>query len=79
MDCIKYQNFLVSCIFKFLRPAQRFEDFKHKKISRKAACHGIAEHLAYLSSLKKQQNCCRLQSRCHHLGYSAPPAHHCTI
>ena len=28
---------------------------------------------------KKHQNCCRLHCRCHHLGYSVPPAHLCTI
>ena len=53
MDCIKYQIFIVSCIFKFLRPAQRFEDSKHIKITRKAACLGITDHIAYLSILKK--------------------------
>ena len=44
MVCIKYRNFLGSCIFNFLRPAQRFDDSKHIKITRKAACHGITEH-----------------------------------
>ena len=29
-----------------------------------------------LSSLKNEQNCCRPTCRCHHLGYSVPPAHH---
>ena len=41
----------------------------------------------HLSSLKNQQNCCRPTCqnccrptcRCHHLGYSVPPALHCTI
>ena len=36
-------------------------------------------NMAYLSGLKIQQNCCRPHCRCHHLGYSVPPAHHCTI
>ena len=36
-------------------------------------------NMAYLSSLKNEQNCCRPTCRCHHLGYSVPPAHHCTI
>ena len=36
-------------------------------------------NLAYLSSLKNQQNCCRPTCRCHHLGYSVPPALHRTI
>ena len=36
-------------------------------------------NMAYLSSLKNQQNCCRPTCRCHHLGYSVPPAHHRTI
>ena len=35
--------------------------------------------MAYLSSLNNQQNCCRPHCRCHHLGYSVPPAHHRTI
>ena len=26
-----------------------------------------------------QQNCCCPHYRCHHLGYSVPPAHHCAI
>ena len=29
-------------------------------------------NMAYLSSLKNQQNCCRPTCRCHHLGYSVP-------
>ena len=36
-------------------------------------------NMAYLSSLKNQQNCCRPTCRCHHLGYSVPPALHRTI
>ena len=36
-------------------------------------------NMAYLSSLKNQQNCCHPHCRCHHLGYFVPPAHHCTI
>ena len=36
-------------------------------------------NMAYLSSLKNQQNCCRPTCQCHHLEYSVPPAHHCTI
>ena len=31
-----------------------------------------------LSSLKTEQNCCRPTCRCHHLGYSVPPALHRT-
>ena len=31
------------------------------------------------ASLKNQQNCCRPTCRCHHLGYSVPPALHRTI
>ena len=27
---------------------------------------------------KTKQNCCSPHCRCHHLGYSMPPAHHCT-
>ena len=36
-------------------------------------------NMSYLSSLKTQQNCCRPTCRCHHLGYSVPPALHRTI
>ena len=36
-------------------------------------------NMAYLSSLKNQQNCCRPTCWCHHLGYSVPPALHRTI
>ena len=39
-------------------------------------------NMAYLSSLKNrktEQNCCCPHCRCHHLGYSVPPAHHHTI
>ena len=36
-------------------------------------------NMAYLSSLKNQQNCCRPTCRCHHLGYSVPPALRRTI
>ena len=35
--------------------------------------------MAYLSSLKNQQNCCRPTCRCHYLGYSVPPALHRTV
>ena len=39
------------------------------------------QNMTYLSSnsASNQQNCCRPHCRCHHLGYSVPPAHHCTI
>ena len=36
-------------------------------------------NMAYLSSLKLEQNCCCPHCRCHHLGYFVPPAHHRTI
>ena len=36
-------------------------------------------NMAYVSSLKTEQNCCCPHCRCHHLGYSVPPAHHRTI
>ena len=36
-------------------------------------------NMAYLSSLKNEQNCCRPTCRCHHLGYSVPLAYHRTI
>ena len=68
----------LSRISNFLRPAQRYDDFKLIRITCQAACHGKTEH-GYLSSLKTEQNCCCPHCRCHHLGYSVPPAHHRTI
>ena len=65
MGYTKHKIFVWSCIFKFLRRAQRYDDFKL-----------ITYHLPYFSS---QQNCCRPHCRCHHLGYSVPPALHRTI
>ena len=48
----------------FLLLAQRYDNFK--LISR----HVMAKlNVAYLPSLKNQQNCCRPHCRCHHLGY----------
>ena len=43
-------------------------DFKLIKITCQAACHGKTEH-----------GICCPHCRCHHLGYSVPPAHHRTI
>ena len=50
----KIEIFVWSRISKFLRPAQRYDNFK-------------------------LINCCRPTCRCHHLGYSVPPALHRTI
>ena len=78
----------LSRISKFLRPAQRYDDFILIKNTCQAACHGKTEHGIFvkfkkpaklLSCLKNQQNCCRSTCRCHHLGYSVPPALHRTI
>ena len=66
--------FIWSFISIFLLPAQRYDNFK--LISR----HVMAKlNMAYLPSLKNQQNCCRPHCRCHHLGYSVLPALHRTI
>ena len=72
-----------------MRPAQRYDDFKLIRITCQAACHGKTEHGIFVkfkkpakllsSYLKNQQNCCRPTCRCHHLGYSVPPALHRTI
>ena len=40
----KIEIFLGSRISKFLRPAQRYDDFKLIKITCQAACHGKTEH-----------------------------------
>ena len=37
-------NLSGSHISKFLRPAQRYDDFKHIRITCQAACHGKTEH-----------------------------------
>ena len=53
----KIEIFLGSRISKFLRPAQRYDDFKLIRITCQAACHGKTEHelnMAYLSSLKNR-------------------------
>ena len=61
----KIEIFIWSHISKFLRPAQRYDDFKL-----------INEHDDF--KLINEQNCCRPTCRCHHLGYSVPPALHRT-
>ena len=40
----KIEIFLGSRISKFLRPAQRYDDFKLIRITCQAACHGKTEH-----------------------------------
>ena len=40
----KIEIFIGSRISKFLRPAQRYDDFKLIKITCQAACHGKTEH-----------------------------------
>ena len=44
--------FLYSRISKFLRPAQRYNDFKLIRITCQAACHGKTEHGIFVK-LKK--------------------------
>ena len=63
-------------ISKFLRPAQRYDDFELIRITCKAACHGKTEHDIFVKLKKTEQNCCCPHCLCHHLGYSVPPAHH---
>ena len=63
----------------FLLPVQRYDNFKHNQ-KHLASCLVTAKlNMAYLPSLKNQQNCCRLHCRCQQPGYSVPPALHCTI
>ena len=45
----------------------------------KPACHGKTEHGIFVKFKKPSKNCCCPHCRCHHLGYSVPPAHHHTI
>ena len=40
----KIEIFIWSRISKFLRPAQRYDDFKLIRITCQAACHGRTEH-----------------------------------
>ena len=49
----KNEIFIGSRIFKFLRPAQRYDDFKLIRITCQAACHGKTEH-GILSSFKNR-------------------------
>ena len=71
--------FVESRISKFLRPAQRYDDFKLIRIICQAACHGKTEHGIFVKFKKTEQNCCCPHCQCHHLGYSVPPAFHRTI
>ena len=59
----------MSRISKFLRPAQRYDDFKLIKITCKAACHGNCQ-------FKKPSKTAFVLIAG---GYSVPPAHHRTI
>ena len=58
-----------------MRPAQRYDDFKLIRITCQAACHGKTEHGIFVKFKKPSKTAVR----CHHLGYSVPPAHHRTI
>ena len=64
-------------ISKFLRLAQCYDDFKLIRITCQATWHFKTEHSIF-ASLKYRPNCCCPRCRCHHLGYSVPPAHHRT-
>ena len=74
--------------WSFSSSSPKFATFILIKNTCQAACHGKTEHGTFvkfkkpaklLSCLKNQQNCCRPTCRCHHLGYSVPPALHRTI
>ena len=45
-----------SRISKFLRPAQRYDDFKLIRISCQAACHGKTEHGIFVKFKKTSKN-----------------------
>ena len=44
LKILKIEIFVWSRISKFLRPAQRYDDFKLIRITCQAACHGKTEH-----------------------------------
>ena len=44
--------FVGSRISKFLRPAQRYDDFKLIRITCRAACHGKTEHVIFVKFKK---------------------------
>ena len=58
---------------------QLFESHRDTRITCQAACHGKTEHGIFVKFKKPSKNCCRPTCRCHHLGYSVPPALHRTI
>ena len=47
--------FLYSRISKFLRPAQRYNDFKLIRITCQAACHGKTEHGIFVKFKKPRK------------------------
>ena len=78
----KNLNFAGSHISKFLRPAQHEGDGRRGLTEARlteASCGITIMLILNLSSLKTEQICCCPHCRCHHLGYSVPPVHHCTI
>ena len=77
MGYTKIEIFIGSRISKFLRPAQRYDNFKLIRITCQAACHGKTELISQVQ--KTEPNCCCPQLPVSNLGYSVPPAHHRTI
>ena len=78
---LKNKIFVRSRISKFLCPVQRYDDFKLMMILNLSESLAKSLVMAKLNMayLKNEKNCCCPHCRCHHLGYSVPPAHHCTI
>ena len=71
--------FVGSRISKFLRPAQRYDDFKLIRIHlpSRLSWQNWTWHICQV--WKTEQNCCAPHCQCHHLGYSVPSALHRTI
>ena len=74
----KIEIFVWSRIFKFLRPAQRYDDFKLIGITCQAACHGKTEHGIFVKFKQTSKTAVVLLAGVYHLGYSVPPALHRT-
>ena len=51
----KNEIFVESRVFKFLRPAQRYDNFKLIRITCQAACHGKTEHGIFVKFKKPSQ------------------------
>ena len=71
-------TFLRVQYFQIFAPGARYDDFKLIRNTCQAACHGKTEHGIFVK-FKKPAKLLSSYLRCHHLGYSVPPALHRTI